>query len=89
MAANDNILSDQQQTLNEVGMSDIPTQKAGKKISAFEVHEKGKKKKKGAAKGVQGIVETRQDGKPDNPIKMFQDMAKKFGVKNLPKRLVL
>ncbi len=53
----------------------------GKRISAFEVYEKKRKKKsQGKEKAKPEVGQTR------NPVKLLQEMAKKFGVKGLAKR---
>ncbi len=52
-----------------------------KRISAFEVYEKKRKKKsQGKEKAKPEVGQTR------NPVKLLQEIAKKFGVKGLAKR---
>jgi hypothetical protein len=59
----------------------------GRTISAFEVHQnrKGKHKGKGTKEKHKGIDPTVCG---INPIKLLQDVAKRFGVKTLVKRYV-
>ena len=53
----------------------------GKRISAFEVYEK-KRKKKGHGKEKE---KPEKEGN-QNPVRLLKEMAKKFGVKNMVKR---
>lgn len=68
---------------------DVIEIEVNRKISAFEVYEK-KRKKKGGKKTEDGAQKKDNvDQKPSqNPVRLLMDMAKKFGVKNLVKRYV-
>lgn len=62
----------------------IEITKSKKKMSAYEV--KKMKEKGGGDGGIDNHSNKDQKQWQPNPVKMFQDMAKKFGVKTLVKR---
>ena len=55
-----------------------------KPVSAFEVHEKKKKKKKGKSSNSNTV--TGEPTQSSNPIKLLQEMARKYLVQGLAKR---